>query len=1472
MTAKKNKIKVNSRFWTYFALFAVILTALILRLYQPDWYNDRQFHPDERWIVGNAVPSLNYPGRPLGLQYGSLPLYILSFYKNFLNDLRNNGWVKNLDTNRALIGGARVISGLVDTGTIIFIFLTGMLLFKPAVALMAATLLAFTTLHIHAAHFFTVDTFTAFFVAGVVYFSARIYKKGAILDYILAGVFYGASLASKSSALPAAFAILTGHLLYFFSIKGKGKSVKELKINSWVNLGIAAAVSFISFFIFMPYAIIDFKSFMNDQNYQRRILVTGEGDVPYNRQYLHTTPYLYYIKNLVLYTMGIPFGIAAFAAFLYYIIKVVKNFIKQKFEDKGIMLILSWMVPYFLIVGVSFGKFNRYMLLFTPFLALITAKFLYDLFSFFKEKKWPVLISAVVMGGAAFYGLAFMNVYTNSHTWIQASRWMYKNIPEIMPGSNPPKRTTILNEQWGDDLPVYADGKGGWIYNITKWNLQEPDSPGKIEELSSRLAEADYVVMADKRAYGTYMRLPQRYPINYFYYSTMLKEPEKLGFKLAYEKAVYPSFLGITIKDDNADESFQLYDHPHVYIFKNEKYLPKEELKAILIQGENQIRAKYSTKSKIKGFPNPNIGLLRDRPIALLPVISVFMWYLLVQLLSFIVMPLHFKVFNNFADKGYGLAKISGIFIFAWLNWIIVSCGLFKFYQKNLFILFFVLLILSFIAYRNKLKEVNSFVKENKRHILFTEIVFLASYLFFIIIKLWAPDIHNVSGHGYNGGGEPMGMAYLSAIYNDVKFPPHDPWLSGWTLNYYYWGQLMLATLSKLLGYEPRITYNLSLALLFALCFTGAFTLVYNMTKKYGYALFGSFLLALSGNFHTLEFILDKLWNANNLSQFINSTGVFQFIWDPTRIYPTPVITEMPFFSYLYGDLHAHNIVIPIMVFGFALIYNVILHRNKTTNFLNSFGDSRINVFLSCFMIALILGAMLPMNTWNFPPMLILVAVAFFIVGINLFRDNFKITRKIKTETVIKNVLYSIGIAVVSAIVLTLISYVLYIPFHSGFQSPYKTSPHLISKAERASLYVMFKYFSVFFFIIFAYIYFVLGGGIDRFSKKLSLHKMFKIKKPDFNKIMGVVVKVMNKINDNFSLSIRFYVTVIILILFLIIFGFVQETFAFLLVMAAVVLWVLFTTKDRTEIFSMLLLFISIGIIWGTEIYFIADGRMNTVFKFYMVAWTMLSIAVPYLLFKIEQNLKIFNRLKNRDWLYITGIVLFLLITSIFVRFFDLRRTGDFLPAVLTIVILLGPLFAGFLKEKLSKYIFAGSLIFLLVPAVLYPLFGSIIKMDICSLGFRQKPRIDGLLYMKNLEQRMGSVRDFDKYDYETIEWINKNFKSIDPILETHGEWMYTGSSRISIFTGMPTLVGWGYQVSQQSGRSSEVSARTKATDSIYTATDLNESKRLMKDYGLKYFYIGSIEKKLYPNCFKLAELGEPVYQNAGAVLYKLKE
>lgn len=324
--------------------------------------------------------------------------------------------------------------------------------------------------------------------------------------------------------------------------------------------------------------------------------------------------------------------------------------------------------------------------------------------------------------------------------------------------------------------------------------------------------------------------------------------------------------------------------------------------------------------------------------------------------------------------------------------------------------------------------------------------------------------------------------------------------------------------------------------------------------------------------------------------------------------------------------------------------------------------------------------------------------------------------------------------------------------------------------------------------------------------------------------------------------------------------------------MAAAGLWLLFSTRDRDEVFALLLLLTSVGMIWGTELFFVGDSRMNTVFKFYMVSWTFLSICAPYLLFRVAGAMKkVFRPVKYGGYMAAGAGLAFLLAAGA-LHYADAHTGGNYMAALFIVAVIVMPAMLYAFRDRVGKYAFIGAFIFLIVPAALYPLFSTGIKMSMCSSnpGFNG-PHIDGLKYMETAAPRQFAAKDFDKYDYMAIDWINRNFREITPILEAPGTDMYSGLSRISIFTGMPTLVGWGYQVGQQSGRGSKVAENTQTASAIYSAADLNNSRALMEKAGIRYFYIGTIERNIFPNCVKLAGIGDPVFQCPGSALYKLK-
>ena len=97
------------------------------------------------------------------------------------------------------------------------------------------------------------------------------------------------------------------------------------------------------------------------------------------------------------------------------------------------------------------------------------------------------------------------------------------------------------------------------------------------------------------------------------------------------------------------------------------------------------------------------------------------------------------------------------------------------------------------------------------------EAVFAVTYAAMALLVAYAPDVWNTE--------KPMDMAFITAINASDTFPPHDPWMAGETLNYYYLGHLLLAMPMHVLGLEPSVGYNLALAALFGLAATAVFTL-----------------------------------------------------------------------------------------------------------------------------------------------------------------------------------------------------------------------------------------------------------------------------------------------------------------------------------------------------------------------------------------------------------------------------------------------------------------------------------------------------------------------------------------------------------------------------------------------------------------------------------------------------------------------
>jgi uncharacterized membrane protein len=147
------------------------------------------------------------------------------------------------------------------------------------------------------------------------------------------------------------------------------------------------------------------------------------------------------------------------------------------------------------------------------------------------------------------------------------------------------------------------------------------------------------------------------------------------------------------------------------------------------------------------------------------------------------------------------------------------------------------------------------------------------------------------------------------------------------------------------------------------------------------------------------------------------------------------------------------------------------------------------------------------------------------------------------------------------------------------------------------------------------------------------------------------------------------------------------------------------------------------------------------------------------------------------------------------------------------------------------------------------------------SNGFKPYVGLDGLKYL-------ASTRP---YDYQTVLWMKKNIQGQPVILEAQGD-SYTDYGRISINTGLPTVLGWTVHEWLWRGSYDIPAPRIEEIRQIYESSDLNQTKQLLKKYNVEYVYIGDLEREKYSalNEDKFKSLGSVVFQSGDSRLYKL--
>lgn len=327
-------------------------------------------------------------------------------------------------------------------------------------------------------------------------------------------------------------------------------------------------------------------------------------------------------------------------------------------------------------------------------------------------------------------------------------------------------------------------------------------------------------------------------------------------------------------------------------------------------------------------------------------------WYIVLLIVGTIFIPTTRLILGKFFDIGYPFAKIVGILVLTYSTFVLSTIHVLPFKTSGILVLIAVFIIINLWLYR---KTPINLSNSQLSIILIEECLFFFAILFWAYVRGQEPSIRGLEKF--------MDFGFINSILRTDYLPPNDMWLAGHSINYYYFGHLMGALITKLSHVSSSISYNLILASIFALGLTQTFSLCFNITLAFFKrlrlaivaAFLGLFLVNLGGNLHTIYSFTqgypnDKPaapWTFNN-PRFgcFGTSSSGQQKWTPfcpekywypnaTRFIPF-TIHEFPLYSYVVADLHGHVFGIPIVLLTLAVMFIVFTKNSEVKTSLST--------------------------------------------------------------------------------------------------------------------------------------------------------------------------------------------------------------------------------------------------------------------------------------------------------------------------------------------------------------------------------------------------------------------------------------------------------------------------------------------------------------------------------------------------------
>lgn len=547
-------------------LVLILLLSAYFRFQNIAWDAGFHLHPDERFLtmVGNAMklpssvgqyldPSVS-PFNPVNVGH---PFFVYGVFPVVLNKLVALAFGN--DTYELFTLQGRVLAGLSDMLVVYLVYLTVRMLeerhkLSPVLKYWAAFLYGISVLPIQLSHFFAADPFLNLFMFASFYFSLKFRYTRSFGDTALSAFMLGLAVSAKANAvfmLPLCLVFLAAGLL-------KRRRFGDLALVCIVFFSVLYSTVRIAdpYYFQSP----DFFDPMPNRAFvdNIRMLKSFEGkDVLYppSLQWINTKPVLFSTFNLALFGLGLmQFFLLAFGFYT-----------ALRMKRWELRTIAGWVLVIFMYQSTQFVKVLRYFIFLYPFYAVFAAIGTERLIAELKRRtRLRRTAPAILVGMLLVWPVAFTSIYLVPHTRVQASRWLNEHAKN---------GALIVSEYWDDHLPLYADPASGKRFEALQIPVFDSDSPAKWGNINRDLERADYYVLSSNRGWGSIPTVSQRYPDTTRFYNELFAGKRGFTKVASFYPAYYPCGIAGTdcprFLSDWFDESFTVYDHPTVHIFRN---------------------------------------------------------------------------------------------------------------------------------------------------------------------------------------------------------------------------------------------------------------------------------------------------------------------------------------------------------------------------------------------------------------------------------------------------------------------------------------------------------------------------------------------------------------------------------------------------------------------------------------------------------------------------------------------------------------------------------------------------------------------------------------------------------------------------------------------------------------------------------------------------------------------------------------